>query len=263
MKIFYLFLHETILACSQCSGEADGCSAMQPDDFEPQVQIAFNDETGEMMTVTEPPSEEKLREGKDGNLGFGMQFWDERVVKYINIKLLHDSQKHVIKSREVERSELPSNSNWALGVFNNNNKRLKSITKIQPGEMTNYAGYSKDSIQLFDLSKIKSFETDNCWAEMVKINGEYHGFDKCESKPENFNLTPKEENCTLLTLDCELKETIQDGKVQKDLECDLFWKCGVEKVEKWYQLAETTPVKTADVEDYVEKEITNIRSLLN
>ena len=28
-----------------------------------------------MMTVTQPPPEEKLIEGKDGNVGFEMQFW--------------------------------------------------------------------------------------------------------------------------------------------------------------------------------------------
>ena len=41
---------------------------------------------------------------------------------------------------------------------------------------------------------------------------------------ESFDLTPEEENCGLLDISCSQLETVQDGKVIKDLVCDLFWK---------------------------------------
>ena len=79
-------------------------------------------------------------------------FRDDREAKYLEIKLLHDSQKHLVKQREVQKSDVP-NINvpaFALGIFNNNNKRLKSIEMIAPGEMNGFKGYSKDSLQLLD-----------------------------------------------------------------------------------------------------------------
>ena len=79
-------------------------------------------------------------------------FRDDRQAKYFEIKLLHDSQKHVVKQREVQKDDIPSlgSSAFALGIFNNNNKRLKSIEMIAPGVMSRFNGYSKDSLELFD-----------------------------------------------------------------------------------------------------------------
>jgi hypothetical protein len=45
-----------------------------------------------------------------------------------------------------------------------------------------------------------------------------------EIAAESFDLTPQEENCSLLDISCSQIETVQDGKAIKDLVCDLYWK---------------------------------------
>ena len=48
-----------------------------------------------------------------------------------------------------------------------------------------------------------------------------------EKSAESFDLTPKEDNCALLDISCDQLETDQDGKIVKDLVCDLYWKVSV------------------------------------
>jgi len=66
---------------------------------------------------------------------------------------LHDSQNHIVKQREVQKSDVPMLDvpALALGIFNNNNKRLKSIETIATGAITKFKGYkSKDLLELLD-----------------------------------------------------------------------------------------------------------------
>lgn len=57
-------------------------------------------------------------------------------------------------------------------------------------------------------------------------------FSHSENATESFDLTPKEENCSLLDITCDQLETVQEGNVIKDLVCDLFWK--VQLLENFY-----------------------------